>query len=136
MATLPQDKLDALTKRFDSIEAALSSGPSAEQFVKLSKEYAELEPVVRPIQAYQKLLADLESAEELAGSGDKDMAARFHGAQNCADVGGAIFGCGEEVKYSPVMPDIERMCRPISIENVSRSPSHVSAMRAGDCRNW
>ena len=74
MATLPQDKLDALTKRFDSIEAALSSGPSAEQFVKLSKEYAELEPVVRPIQAYQKLLADLESAEELAGSGDKEMA--------------------------------------------------------------
>ena len=74
MATLPQDKLDALTKRFDSIEAALSSGPSAEQFVKLSKEYAELEPVVRPIQAYQKLLADLESAEELASSGDNEMA--------------------------------------------------------------
>jgi len=74
MATLPQDKLDALTKRFDSIEAALSSGPSAEQFVKLSKEYAELEPLVRPIQAYQKLLADIESAEELVGSGDKEMA--------------------------------------------------------------
>jgi peptide chain release factor 1 len=74
MATLPQDKLDALTKRFDSIEAALSSGPSADQFVKLSKEYAELEPVVRPIQAYQKLVADLEAAEELAGAGDKEMA--------------------------------------------------------------
>ena len=74
MASLPQDKLDGLTKRFDSIEAALSSGPSAEQFVKLSKEYAELEPVVRPIQAYQKLLGDLESAEELANSGDKEMA--------------------------------------------------------------
>lgn len=74
MASLPQDKLDALTKRFDSIEAALASGPAAEQFVKLSKEYAELEPMVRPIQAYQKLLADLESAEELAGSGDKEMA--------------------------------------------------------------
>ena len=74
MASLPQDKLDALTKRFDSIEAALASGPAAEQFVKLSKEYAELEPMVRPIQAYQKLLADLESAEELAASGDKEMA--------------------------------------------------------------
>jgi peptide chain release factor 1 len=74
MASLPQDKLDALTKRFDSIEAALASGPAAEQFVKLSKEYAELEPMVRPIQAYQKLLADLESAEELAGSGDREMA--------------------------------------------------------------
>ncbi|WP_421762407.1 peptide chain release factor 1 [Devosia sp.] len=74
MATLPQDKLDALTKRFDSIEAALSSGPSAEQFVKLSKEYAELEPMVRPIRDYQKLLSDLEAAEELLSSGDKEMA--------------------------------------------------------------
>jgi peptide chain release factor 1 len=74
MANLPLDKLDALEKRFSSVEAALSSGPSAEQFVKLSKEYAELEPVVRPIQAYRKLLADLESAEELAEAGDKEMA--------------------------------------------------------------
>src|SRR5262245_45227004 len=74
MATLPQDKLDALTKRFDSIEAALASGPSADEFVRLSKEYAELEPVVRPIQAYQKLVSDLESAEELSASGDKEMA--------------------------------------------------------------
>ncbi len=74
MASLPQDKLDALTKRFDSIEAALASGPAAEQFVKLSKEYAELEPMVRPIQAYQKLVADLESAEQLLNSGDREMA--------------------------------------------------------------
>ncbi|MGN6487823.1 MAG: peptide chain release factor 1 [Devosia sp.] len=74
MPSLPQDKLDTMTRRFDSIEAALAAGPSAEQYVRLSKEYAELEPVVRPIQAYQKLLADLEAAEELAESGDKEMA--------------------------------------------------------------
>ena len=74
MATLPEDKLDALTKRFDSIEAALAAGPAAEQFVKLSKEYAELEPIVRPIQAYRKLVADLEAAEDLAKSGDREMA--------------------------------------------------------------
>jgi peptide chain release factor 1 len=74
MPTLPQDKLDTMTKRFDSIEAALSSGPSADEFVRLSKEYAELEPVVRPIQDYQKLLRDLDAAEDLAKSGDKDMA--------------------------------------------------------------
>ncbi len=74
MATLPEDKLDALTKRFDSIEAALAAGPAAEQFVKLSKEYAELEPIVKPIQAYRKLVADLDAAEELAKSGDREMA--------------------------------------------------------------
>jgi peptide chain release factor 1 len=74
MPSLPQDKLDTMTRRFDSIEAALAAGPSADEYVRLSKEYAELEPVVRPIQAYQKLVADLEAAEELAGSGDKEMA--------------------------------------------------------------
>jgi peptide chain release factor 1 len=71
---LPQDKLDALTKRFDSIEAAMSSGPAAEAFVRLSKEYAELEPVVRPIMAWRKLIDDLASAEELAAGPDAELA--------------------------------------------------------------
>jgi peptide chain release factor 1 len=73
MPNLPLDKLDALEKRFSSVEAALSSGPSAEEYVRLSKEYAELEPIVRPIMAYQKLQSDLVSAEELLKSGDRDM---------------------------------------------------------------
>ncbi|MET0667020.1 MAG: peptide chain release factor 1 [Methyloceanibacter sp.] len=73
MANLPLDKLDALEKRFSSVEAALSSGPSAEEYVRLSKEYAELEPVVRPIMVYQKLQADYAAAEELLRSGDREM---------------------------------------------------------------
>jgi len=75
MPTLPNEKLEALERRFSAVEAELASGPSAEAYVRLSKEYAELEPVVRPILAYQKLLADLRSAEELVGSGDKEMIA-------------------------------------------------------------
>src|SRR5437016_5396677 len=74
MAALPEDKLAQLEKRFDSVEAALSSGPSAEEYVRLSKEYAELEPVVRPIVVWRKANEDLRSAEELAASGDKEMA--------------------------------------------------------------
>ena len=74
MAALPEDKLAQLEKRFDSVEAALSSGPSAEEFVRLSKEYAELEPVVRPIIAWRKTNEELRAAEELAASGDKEMA--------------------------------------------------------------
>jgi peptide chain release factor 1 len=73
MAGLPLEKLDALEKRFDSVEAALSSGPSAEQYVRLSKEYAELEPVVKPILAYRKARNDFEEAEELLESGDREM---------------------------------------------------------------
>jgi peptide chain release factor 1 len=74
MPNLPEDKLAQLEKRFDSVEAALAAGPSAEEFVRLSKEYAELEPVVRPIIAWRKAASDLASAEELASSGDREMA--------------------------------------------------------------
>ena len=74
MPSLPQDKLAQLEKRFDSVEAALAAGPAADAFVRLSKEYAELEPVVRPISAWRRAVEELRSAEELAGSPDKDMA--------------------------------------------------------------
>jgi peptide chain release factor 1 len=63
-----------LEKRFDSVEAALSAGPSAEEYVRLSKEYAELEPVVRPIAAWRKANDDLRAAEDLLASGDREMA--------------------------------------------------------------
>jgi peptide chain release factor 1 len=75
MASLPEDKLAQLEKRFDSVEAALSAGPAAEEYVRLSKEYAELEPVVRPIIAWRRANAELRAAEELAGSADREMAA-------------------------------------------------------------
>jgi len=74
MPSLPEDKLAQLEKRFDSVEAALSAGPSAEEYVRLSKEYAELEPVVRPIAAWRKAADELRSAEDLATSGDRDIA--------------------------------------------------------------
>lgn len=74
MAALPEDKLIQLEKRFDSIEAAMSSGPAAEEYVRLSKEYAELEPMVKPIQAWRRATDELRSAEELVGSGDREMA--------------------------------------------------------------
>ena len=74
MPSLPEDKLAQLEKRFDSVEAALAAGPAADAFVRLSKEYAELEPVVRPIAAWRRAVEELRSAEELAGSSDRDMA--------------------------------------------------------------
>src|SRR5688572_8560203 len=73
MASLPLAKLDALEKRFSSVEAALSSGPASEEYVRLRKEYAELEPVVRPILAYQKARQELADAETLLESGDREL---------------------------------------------------------------
>jgi peptide chain release factor 1 len=46
MTSIPRQKLDRLIERWQTIQDALSAGPDQETFVKLSKEFAELDPVV------------------------------------------------------------------------------------------
>ncbi len=41
-----RDKLDKVIDRFDQVEAQLASAPDADDFVRLSKEYSDLSPVV------------------------------------------------------------------------------------------
>ena len=62
MIVLPQQKMDALLSRHAMVESELASGLSPEAYVKLSREFAELGPVVESIKAYratEKEIADL-----------------------------------------------------------------------------
>ncbi|HXZ47213.1 MAG TPA: peptide chain release factor 1 [Pseudolabrys sp.] len=61
MTILPQQKLDALLARHTMMESELASGLAADAYVKLSREFAELGPVVESIKAYRN--ADKEIAE-------------------------------------------------------------------------
>ena len=71
-----QARLEQLVDRFEEVSALLSDqGVIADQkqFRELSKEFAEIEPVVHCYQAWKTTLEDLETAEELAREGDADM---------------------------------------------------------------
>src|SRR5882724_2683706 len=61
---IPQAKLERVLDRFNTIEAQLSSGHSTD-FVKLSKEHAQLSPVVKAILAYKDTRLALEGNESL-----------------------------------------------------------------------
>jgi len=76
---IPQEKLNQLLHRFRAIEADMAGGDkmSSEDFVRLSKEHAELKPVIDSIVAWQdatRELADLEEIIEDRGN-DADMRA-------------------------------------------------------------
>ena len=51
---IPAAKLDRLLDRFDAIEAEMASGAAGEAFVKLSREHAELSPVIETARAYRQ----------------------------------------------------------------------------------
>ena len=77
VAGLPEVKLDKVIERFDMLQAQMASGSVGEAFVKLSKEYAELEPVVAAIRDWRGKraeLADLAAMKDDA-SADADMRA-------------------------------------------------------------
>ena len=75
MTTLPQQKLDALLARHALVESELATGLAADAYVRLSREFAELSPVVDVIKAYRaanKEIADLDALANDNG-GDAEM---------------------------------------------------------------
>ena len=65
-----------LKERFQELEVMLSDGEivtNQTKYRELSKEYAELEPVVQNYVAYQAVLADIQAATLLAKDLDRDM---------------------------------------------------------------
>jgi len=69
---IPEARIQQLLERFDYLGHALASPDevSSDEFVKLSKEYAELGPVAEAAKALQDMRAELVELEEMAASGD------------------------------------------------------------------
>src|ERR1700694_5955571 len=62
---LPQAKLDALTTRHAAVEAELSRQLPPETYVKLSREFAELSPLVETVKNYRAVEAQLAELDAL-----------------------------------------------------------------------
>lgn len=62
---IPESKLSRLVDRFQAVEAELASGASGAGYVKLSKEHAELAPVVAAVAAYRRAARELSDADAL-----------------------------------------------------------------------
>jgi len=77
MSAIPKQKLDQVVARWDAVQTELSSGPDQDVFVQLSREFSELDPLVKAIKEFQAAEAEREGLEEIiadAGS-DEEMAA-------------------------------------------------------------
>ena len=75
MTTLPEAKLDALLDRHALVEAELSRQLAPETFVKLSREFAEIDPVVQKVKAYRSVAKEIDELEAMIADAktDSDM---------------------------------------------------------------
>jgi len=68
---IPEDRLRQISDRFEFLEAQLNGGAEPSKIAEISREYADLKPVVAQIAAYNTLMSDMAEAEEMLS--DPDM---------------------------------------------------------------
>jgi peptide chain release factor 1 len=66
MASIPKEKLARLVARWESLQGLLAAGSDQETFIKLSKEFAELDPLVASIKTLQSAEQERDSARLIA----------------------------------------------------------------------
>ena len=65
MTTIPAEKLDRLVSRWQTVRGTLASGADQETYVRLSREFAELDPIVAAITALRSALREREDLQHL-----------------------------------------------------------------------
>jgi peptide chain release factor 1 len=73
---LPEQKLDALLARHRAIESELATQVTPETYVKLSREFAELGPVVETVRNYRNVVSEIEDLEALIADPSTDAEMR------------------------------------------------------------
>jgi peptide chain release factor 1 len=102
---IPTAKLGRLLDRFHAVEAELSSGVAGGTFVKLSKEHAELAPVVEAVEAYHSAAGQLEDAEALASDPSSDAEMRALAEQERLELKAAVEKLERDIKLKLVPKD-------------------------------
>src|SRR3974377_1643673 len=62
---LPKTKLDIMVARHAALEAELSRPVDTDTYVRLTRELAEITPVVEKVKAYQSVVADVADLDAL-----------------------------------------------------------------------
>jgi peptide chain release factor 1 len=76
LIALPQHRLDALLARHELVESELATNLSRDDYVKLSREFSELGPVIEAIKAYRAVTAEIADLEALAADAATDAEMR------------------------------------------------------------
>ena len=73
---LPQAKLDALIARHATVEGELAAGPDRDTYVRLSREFSELGPLVEAVKAYRAVASELSDLDVLIADPTTDVEMR------------------------------------------------------------
>ena len=102
---IPAAKLERLLDRYAALESEMASGASGSQFVKLSREHAELMPVIEAARAYRSTQKQIEETDTLIADPSSDSEMRGLAEQERADLRQKLESLDQELKIQLVPKD-------------------------------
>jgi peptide chain release factor 1 len=121
------DKLDQILARFEFLEAKMSTGLSGAEIATLSREYAELRPVVETIHGYRRIVSDIADAEVML----KDPEMRALAEDELPELREALEGAEHDVRLA-LLPKDAADSRAAIIEIRPGTGGEEAALFAGD----
>jgi peptide chain release factor 1 len=116
---IPAAKLARLVDRYEALEAQLASGTAGAAYVKLSKEHAELAPVIGTVEAYRATQSQLDDANALIDDPKTDPEMRALAEE-------------ERAALKPRLADLERELQvQLLPKDAADSSSAIIEIRAG-----
>ncbi|MBA2588582.1 MAG: peptide chain release factor 1 [Alphaproteobacteria bacterium] len=128
---IPAAKLERLLDRFSAIESEMASGASGAAFVKLSREHAELSPVIETVRAYRSAQTQLEETENLIADPATDSDMRGMAEQERADLRGELATLDHDLKIQLLPRDAADASSAI-VEIRAGTGGDEAALFAGD----
>ncbi len=102
---LPQAKLDIMVARHASLEAELSRPVGADAYVRLTRELAEIAPLVEKVKAYQGAVADLGDLDALIADPNTDPELRAVAAEEKPAVEARRVALEHEIRLALIPKD-------------------------------
>jgi peptide chain release factor 1 len=128
---LPERKLDALVARYEAIEHELASQASLDSYVRLSREFAELGPVVATVNAYRNVVAEIDGVEALIADPATDAQLRAMAAAEKPQLEQRRAALEQELKLA-LLPKDAMDERNVFLEIRAGTGGDEAALFAGD----
>ena len=97
---IPPAKLERLLDRFSAIESEMASGASGSAFVKLSREHAELGPVIESARAYRQAQVRIGDAEAMIADPATDSEIRGMAEEERAELKVQMEKLGQDLRIA------------------------------------
>jgi len=130
--TISPAKIAQIERRFEEVQASMAR-PDLDpaEFVKLSKEYAELEPVVKVARAFGALTQEVTDLEAMLADGEADAEMRAMAQEELQDLR-AQLPDAEHALALQLLPKDSADARPAMLEIRAGTGGDEAALFAGD----